>query len=118
MTRSDLPQFRLLAKNSGIDYKKHALSQMLNRGISTDLVEEILSSNTNQLIETQSPSSTPGKEHPDERVLIFDPNASPDVIVVCAITFSPIPQITVITAEHAQKDKWDKVSGDPAWIRK
>lgn len=118
MTRSDLPQFRLLAKNSEIDYSGHALRQMLKRGISLDLVEEILKSESNQLIETQSPSLTPGKEHADERVLIFDPKSSSDVIVICAITFTPIPQISVVTAEQAVDEKWNRVSGDPALIRK
>ena len=118
MTRSDLPQFRILAKHSEIDFSGHALRQMITRRISVDLVEKILRSDSNQLIESQSPSSTPGKEHADERVLIYDPSSSSDVIVICALTFTPIPQITVVTAEHARDEKWERVSGDPALIRK
>ncbi len=118
MTQSDLPQFRQLAKNGQVNYRVHALKQMLSRRISTVLVEAILMSSTNQLIETQSPSSTPGKEHADERVLIYDPKSSSDVIVICVISFLPLPQITVITAEHVQEDKWERVSGNPALIRK
>jgi hypothetical protein len=118
MTRSDLPQFRLLARHSEIDFSGHALKQMLNRKISVDLVEEILRSDSNQLIESQSPSSTPGKEHADERVLIFDPGSSSDVIVICALTLVPIPQITVVTAEHVRDKNWERVPGDPALIRK
>lgn len=118
MTRNDLPQFRLLAKNSEIDYSDHALKRMIKRGITLDSVEEILRSESNQLIETQSPSLSPGKEHADERVLIFDPNSPADVIVVCVITFSPLPQITVVTVQHADDEKWNRVSGDPALIRK
>ncbi len=118
MTQSDLPQLRQLAKNGQVDYSDHAFKQMLSRRISTLLVEAILMSSTNQLIETQPPSSTPGKEHADERVLIYDPKSSSDVIVICVITIFPLPQITVVTAEYVQDDKWERVSGNPALIRK
>ena len=118
MTQSDLPHLRQLAKNGQVNYSGHAFKQMLSRRISTFLVEAILMSSTNQLIETQSPSSTPGKEHTDERVLIYDPHSSSNVIVICAISLFPLPQITVITAEYVQDDKWERVSGNPALIRK
>jgi hypothetical protein len=91
---------------------------MLERGISVNTVEEILSSNSNQIIETQSPSLTPGMEHPDERILIYDPHSCSDVIVLCAILFVPLPEISVITAMYVQDEKWERVSGNPALVRK
>ena len=116
MTRSDLPQFRLLAKNSAIDYSGHALRQMLKRGISLDLVEKILKSESNQLIETQSPSTTPGKEHDDERALISDPTFEDAIIIVLVILFHPIPEIRVITVERVMDHKWEKHINENPWL--
>lgn len=118
MTQNDLSQFRQLAKNGQISYSSHALRRTLERGISLNIVEEILRSDTNQIIESQSPSVTPGMEHPNERILIYDPYSSSDVIVLCAILFVPLPEIAVITAMYVQDEKWDRVSGNPALVRK
>lgn len=108
MNQSDLPQIRLLAKNEAYTVSGHATQQMLNRGISFDDIENVLTSPTNQLLETQSPSSTPGKEHEDERFLIFDPQYYKAVIVICVLLMedSPFPEIRIITAEYADSRKW------------
>lgn len=54
---------------------------MLSRHIGRATVQAVLSSPTNQLIETQSPSTTPGKEHDDERALISDPTFEDAIII-------------------------------------
>lgn len=61
MNQSDLPTVRLLARNGAFSFTNHAYKQMLNRDVSFDDVEAILISPTNQIIECQSPSSTPEK---------------------------------------------------------
>lgn len=53
MTQADLPAIRQLAKNSAFSFSDHAYAQMLNRGITYDDVESILTSSTNQIIECQ-----------------------------------------------------------------
>ena len=73
MVNTDLHDLRCLAINSQISYSSHAVDQMLSRNIGRATVQAVLSSPTNQLIETQAPSTTPGKEHDDERALISDP---------------------------------------------
>lgn len=118
MTQNDLSQFRQLAKNGQISYSGHALQRMLERGISLNIVEDILRSDSNQILETQSPSLTPGMEHPNERILIYDPYSCADVIVLCVILFVPLPEISVITAMYVQDEKWERVSGNPALVRK
>jgi hypothetical protein len=119
MTQSDLPQFRQLACNQAFSISKHAYNQMLKRDISYDDVEAILSSNTNQIIECQSPSSTPGKEHCDERILIYDPMYFKAVILVCIIHFYPAPEIRIVTTEIVDEGKWIKKDGaNPCLVRK
>ena len=41
-----------------------------------------------------------------------------DVIVLCVILFVPLPEISVITAMYVQDEKWERVSGNPALVRK
>jgi ABC-type Zn uptake system ZnuABC Zn-binding protein ZnuA len=115
----DLPDLRRVAKAKSITYSGHAFEQMLNRGISSDDIEDILKSNTNQLIETQSPSTTPGKMHKDERNLIYDPNHNPDAIIVIVLLFNPFPEIRVVTVELPDSNIWEKhIHGNPALTRK
>ena len=91
MNQSDLPTVRHLAQNGAFSFTNHAYEQMLMRDVSFDDVEAILISHTNQIIECQSPSMTPGKEHADERVLLYDPRSSKDAIVVFIVLFTPTP---------------------------
>ena len=115
----DLPDLRRVASAKAITYSGHALEQMLNRGVSTENIEDILKSNTNQLIETQSPSTTPGKMHRDERNLIYDPNHNPDAIVVIVLLFNPFPEIMVVTVELPASDIWERhIERNPALTRK
>ena len=116
MTKADLPTLRILATNNQISYSGHAFDQMLDRGISQSDVKNILSSPTNQLIEIQPPSRTPGKEHSDERALVSDPEYRDSIIVILVILFKPIPEIRIITAEYAEDEKWDTHIGDDPWV--
>ena len=99
MNQSDLPTVRLLARNGAFSFTNHAYKQMLNRDVSFDDVEAILISPTNQIIECQSPSSTPGKEHSDERVLLYDPCGSKDTIIIFVVLFTPTPDLRVVTVK-------------------
>lgn len=116
MTKADLPDLRRLANNNLISYTGHALDQMFDRGIARADIKNILSSPTNQLIETQPPSKTPGREHSDERVLVADPKYRDRIIIVLIIDFRPLPEIRVITAEYAEAEKWDVCIGDDPWL--
>ncbi len=119
METKDLPNLRRVARSGAVTYTGHALDQMLDRGIKTDDVEEILGSSTNQLIEVQSPSVTSGKCHKDERILIYDPEHDPDAIAVITLQFNPGVELLVITAEMPKTDIWDKIIGrNPTLIRK
>ncbi len=91
---------------------------MLARGILSDTVEGILGASDNQLIETQSPSATPGKEHVNSRFLIYSPTQD-DVVVVSLLLLQPDPEVRVVTAEHVDDSIWDKIEGgNPAIVRK
>lgn len=119
MRASDLPDLRRVARTKAVTYSGHAIDQMLSRGITTDDVEEILESNTNQLIEVQSPSIAPGKKHRNERDLIYDPNHKPDAIIVMVLLFNPSPEIRVVTVEMPSDETWNHNPGaDPALTHK
>ena len=119
MQKTDLPNLRRLAKSGAIFFTKHSMEQMWSRGVKESDVKRILSSDTNQLIEIQSPSSAEGKKHRDERDLVYDPNYAPDAIVVFSLLFSPTAEIRVITVEMPNEDIWIKdVTKDPALTRK
>lgn len=119
MRVSDLPNLRRLARAKSITYSGHALNQMRDRGIRTDDIESILESNTNQLIEIQSPSTAPGKQHRNERDLIYDPNHCPDAIVIIVILLKPFPEIRVVTVELPDNSIWERHPGNnPALTRK
>ena len=70
---SDLSAIRLLAKNKEPKYTNHATEQTLVRDIFHSEVREVLSSSTNQIVEIQSKSNTPGQKHTHPRALIYDP---------------------------------------------
>lgn len=116
MKREDLPSMRLLAKNGQITYSDHAIDQMFDRNILDEDVEAVLCSNSNQLIEVQSPSKTAGKKHKDERVLISDPQYNPAIIVILALQMKGIPELVVVTVEHVHDDSWIKNPGSDPWL--
>lgn len=118
MNQSDLPTVRHLAQNGAFSFTNHAYAQMLMRDVSFDDVEAILISHTNQIIECQSPSMTPGKEHADERVLLYDPRSSKDAIVVFIVLFTPTPELRVITVENVDERIWKRKQGIPCLVRK
>lgn len=119
MTEKDLPAIRQLVGNGSFSFTKHAYRQMLDRNISYTDVENILTSPTNQIVECQSRSYTLGKEHTDERVLIYDPNNKVDAIVIVSPLFRPTPEIRVITVERVNDTVWTRYSGKiPCLIRK
>ena len=91
---------------------------MLKRDVSFDDVEAILISPTNQIIECQSPSSTPGKEHADERVLLYDPCGSKDTIIIFVVLFTPTPDLRVVTVENVDEEIWERKEGIPCLARK
>lgn len=110
---------RQLANDGQVSYTSHAFGQLLARGITTDTVETILKASDNQIVEIQSPSTTPGKEHVDPRYLVYSPGNADDVIVVSVLLESPEPEIRVITAEYLDDTVWDKKEGCiPAIVRK
>lgn len=118
MTKNDLPDLRRLAANGQITYSNHALQQMLARGCFTADVEQILKSNTNQLVETQSPSAAAGRQHRDSRYIIADPEFTPDTAVVITLDVSnpTAPQINIITVEPALDAVWDKDKTKDPWL--
>lgn len=119
MTQADLSAIRQLAKNGAFSFSDHAYAQMLNRGITYDDVESILTSSTNQIIECQSPSCTPGKSHTDERILLYDPCASKDAIVIFVLLLVPAPDLRIVTVEYVDSAKWERNEGSvPCLVRK
>lgn len=119
MNQSDLPTIRQLAKNGAFSATNHAYSQMLGRSITYDDVKNILTSTTNQIIECQSPSQAIGKQHKDERVLVYDPCSSKDVIVVFVVLLVPVPDLRIVTVEKVDYTKWEKNDGSiPSLTRK
>ena len=116
MTASELPQLRLLANNGCITYTEHAIDQMLEREISQHAVKQILTSQTNQLIEVQSPSKKAGMQHNDERILISDPKFPGCIIVILIVLIGQAPELRVITVEHASDNKWLKNPNDNPWL--
>lgn len=118
MKKSDLPALRQLAANGQIIYTRHGHSRMLERGYFTTDVVNILTSPTNQIIEVQSPSAAPGKEHKDERVLISDPMYHVDAAILISMDFATPsnPTIIVLTVEEPKDDKWEKNKDDDPWL--
>lgn len=116
MTQADLPSVRLLAQNGQITYTDHAIDQMFERNISSSDVEAVLCSSCNQLIEVQSPSAMPGKQHKDERVLISDPQYDPAIIVVFVVLFGKTPELRVVTVENALDGTWTKNPDNDPWL--
>jgi hypothetical protein len=118
MTNNDLPALRQLAANGQIIYTYHGQARMLERGYLISDVTKILTSPTNQIVEVQAPSTTPGKEHRDERVLISDPMYQPDTVVLISMDFSnpSAPSIVVVTVEEAMDGKWNKCHGNNPWL--
>lgn len=120
MNQSDLANIRLLVKNNAFGVTFHAQQQMFNRNIEYDDIENVLTSSTNQLIESQSPSQTPGMEHKDERFLIFDPQYHKEIIVIGVVVFvtGRVPDIQIVTVEYADPQKWKKIPGaNPSLVR-
>lgn len=120
MTKNDLPTLRLLASNtSQIRYSKHGHSQMQTRGYSTNDVERILTSKTNQLVEVQPPCLVKGPRfHKDPRYVISDPTFNPDTAVVIALDLSvpSSPLIWIITVEPALNTVWAKNPAKDPWL--
>lgn len=120
MTKRDLPTLRLLASNPDqIQYSKHGHKQMQSRGYSTDDVEKILSSKSNQLVEVQPPCLVAGSRfHKDPRFVISDPEFHPNTAVVialnCDIHASPV--ITVITVEPVLDTIWAQDPTKDPWL--
>lgn len=119
LKHSDLSAIRLLAKNKEPKYTNHATEQTLVRDIFHSEVREVLSSSTNQIVEIQSKSNTPGQKHTHPRALIYDPKYQKSFIVVCSIVqTSSYPEILIITVEPIDPEKWETVeNGNPALIR-
>lgn len=118
MTNDFLEDLRKLAKNKQIQMTGHGQGRMFERGYFLSDIEKILCSRTNQIVERQSPSQTPGKEHKDERILISDPMFSPDTVVLISLDLSnPMsPKIVVITVEPAIDSKWEKHKENDPWL--
>ena len=109
---------RQLAKSGKITYSGHATSRMISRNISSESVEKTLCANDNQIVETQSPSSIPGREHQDSRYLVYSPSKE-SIVVISSLISRPNPEILVVTIERVDDTVWDKVEGgNPAIIRK
>lgn len=119
MTQTDLPAVRQLARNGAFSITGHAYDQMLARNITYDDIEGILTSNTNQIIECQSPSNAPGKKHADERILLYDPCGGKDAIVIFVALLIPSPDLRIITVENVDTAIWERSEGSiPCLVRK
>lgn len=118
MQKSDLPALRQLAANGQIIYTRHGQARMLERGYFTTDVASILASPTNQIIEIQSPSATPGKEHRDERVLISDPMYCSEAAILISMDLATPgnPAIVILTVEEPQDEKWNKNKNSDPWL--
>ena len=114
MQQSDLPALRQLAANGQIIYTRHGQARMLERGYFTTDVANILSSPTNQIIEVQSPSATPGKQH----VLISDPMYQSDVAILISMDLATpgSPAIVILTVEETKDEKWNKNKNNDPWL--
>lgn len=99
-----ISSIRTLAKNTKPLYKVHAFEQMMLRGIETNDVESILTSNTNEVLEIQPPTD----KCKDERILIYDKKYPKEIIVVSVMT--NFPRIEVITVEYVDYSKWKTVN--------
>ena len=118
MNQENLASIRCLAKNGSVNYTNHATDQIFTRKIDYEDIQKILVSNSNQIIEYQNPSQTPGKEHSDGRYLIYDP-CSADLIVVLVFVAIPIPELRIITVEPVDETVWIRKNGAiPALARK
>lgn len=119
MTQANLPDIRRLASNGAFSFTGHASQQIISRGIPYNDVEDILTSQTNQIIECQSPSRMPGKAHTNERILLYDPKSPVDAIVVFCPLFLPAPEIRIITVEMVDSAIWIRRDGQiPCLIRR
>lgn len=114
-----LPQMRRVARNREPMPSGHATSQMIDRGISMENVQDVLSSSTNQVLEIQPPCAVPGKSHKDERILVFDPQYAMPLIVVCSIIMEGgFPTIHLVTTELVDDNKWaPSGKDDPSLVR-
>ncbi len=108
MVQPELLTIRQLAKNGAFSESGHAHQQMLDRSIFYDDIESVLTSESNQILEKQSPSCVPSKTHLDERILIYDPCYCKEIILVCVVMMKPIPEIRIITAEPVDPCVWKK----------
>ena len=110
---------RRVARNREPMPSGHATSQMIDRGISMENVQDVLSSSTNQVLEIQPPCAIPGKSHKDERILIFDPQYAMPLIVVCSIIMEGgFPTIHLVTTELVDDNKWaPSGKDDPSLVR-
>ncbi len=93
---------RLLAKNTKPLYKGHAFDQMMLRGIESTDVENILKSDTNEILEIQPPTA----KSKDERILVYDSQYPKEIIIVTVMT--NFPSIEVITTEFVDYNIWKK----------
>lgn len=119
MTQNDLPTIRRLAQNGAFSVSGHAIDQMLARNITYADLESILTSPANQIIECQSRSMTPGKQHSDERILIYDPKYAKDTIVIFVVLTAPVPDLRIITVENVDYTIWERREGAvPCLVRK
>lgn len=119
MTQADLPDIRRLASNGALSFTAHAAQQIVSRGILYDDVEKILTSQTNQIIECQSPSCAPGKAHTNERVLVYDPQSQVDAIVIFCPLLLPTPDIRIVTVEMVDDAIWTRQNGQiPCLVRR
>ena len=118
MTKNDLPTLRQLARNTNqINYSDHALKQMRSRGYKMDDVEKILTSATNQLVETQPPCGGL-RPHRNPRYVISDPAFQPDsaVVIILDLSDPASPEIVVITVESADDTVWSKNRNQDPWL--
>ena len=114
-----LEKIRQLAMANSISYTGHAIDRLLDRDISIDTIKTILKSSTNQITEVQSKSNTQGKEHTDDRILVFAPDVDDDIIVVSIVLMKPTDEIRVITVEYVDDSIWSRNKGsNPELTRK
>lgn len=113
MNCSYISQIRQLALNGMVRLKKHAINRCFERDICHRDIIDVLTSNTNAIVETQKATD----ESPDERILIYDHQNPKEIVIVLMIDFVTIPTLRIITVEFVDNNIWDKRS-EPPWLKR
>lgn len=108
-----LPDIKRLAAAGNVEYVRHGVERMYERGVNRKDVLHILTSKTNEIIERQVPTT----RSPNERYLVYDPKYK-DVIVVLSPIFDKNPMLRIITVENVDSSIWRRTGNAPPTIER